>query len=42
LNEWPSDDHRTRIVFITKNIDRDTIEETLRVFERRTQRKRPG
>jgi G3E family GTPase len=38
LDAWPSDDHRTRIVFITRNIDQETIEETLRVFERR----RPG
>jgi G3E family GTPase len=35
LDAWPSDDHRTRIVFITRNIDKDVIEETLRVFERR-------
>ena len=35
LDAWPSDDHRTRIVFITRNIDKDVIEDTLRVFERR-------
>jgi G3E family GTPase len=35
LDAWPSEDHRTRIVFITRNIDREAIEETLRVFERR-------
>jgi G3E family GTPase len=34
LDAWPSDDHRTRIVFITRNIDKDVIEDTLRVFER--------
>jgi len=34
LDNWPSDDHRTRIVFITRDIDQDAIEETLRVFER--------
>jgi G3E family GTPase len=39
LDEWPSDDHRTRIVFITRDIDQEAIEETLRVFERRGARK---
>jgi G3E family GTPase len=39
LDQWPSDDHRTRIVFITKDIDQEVIEETLRVFERRGARK---
>jgi len=39
LDEWPSDDHRTRIVFITRDIDQEVIEETLRVFERRGARK---
>jgi G3E family GTPase len=39
LDAWPSDDHRTRIVFITRDIDRETIEDTLRVFERRRARK---
>ena len=41
LDAWPSDDHRTRIVFITRNIERSAIEETLRLFlksaTRRTQ-----
>jgi G3E family GTPase len=36
LDEWPSDDRRTRIVFITRDIDQEVIEDTLRVFERRT------
>ena len=35
LDAWPSDDHRTRIVFITRDIDKEVIEETLSVFERR-------
>lgn len=35
LDSWPSDDRRTRIVFITRDIDQDAIEEILRVFERR-------
>ena len=39
LDQWPSDDHRTRIVFITKDIDQEVIEETLRVFEQRGARK---
>jgi G3E family GTPase len=38
LDEWPSEDHRTRIVFITRDIDKDAIEDTLRVFERRMAR----
>jgi G3E family GTPase len=40
LDEWPSDDHRTRIVFITRDIDQEVIEDTLRVFERRGARKK--
>lgn len=36
---WPSDDRRTRIVFITRNVDRVAIDETLRVFENRTARR---
>jgi G3E family GTPase len=40
LDAWPSDDHRTRIVFITRNIDQEDIEQTLRVFERRSSRRR--
>jgi G3E family GTPase len=39
LEAWPSDDHRTRIVFITRDIDKDVIEQTLRVFERRVAKK---
>jgi G3E family GTPase len=42
LQEWPSEDHRTRIVFITRDIEQDTIEQTLRVFERRRTKKAPG
>jgi G3E family GTPase len=38
LDEWPSDDHRTRIVFITRDIDKEVIEDTLSVFERRAAR----
>jgi len=32
LPEWPSDDHRTRIVFITRDLPRETIEQTLAAF----------
>lgn len=32
LEAWPSDDHRTRIVFITRNVDRQVIEDTLKMF----------
>lgn len=40
LPAWPSEDRRTRIVFITRDIDADAIEEMLRVFERRRPRSR--
>jgi G3E family GTPase len=40
LEGWPSEDHRTRIVFITRDIEQEVIEETLRVFERRGVRKK--
>jgi G3E family GTPase len=32
LPEWPSDDHRTRIVFITRDLPRETIENSLASF----------
>jgi G3E family GTPase len=32
LPEWPSDDHRTRIVFITRDLLRETIEKSLAAF----------
>jgi len=32
LPEWPSDDHRTRIVFITRDLPRETIENSLAAF----------
>jgi G3E family GTPase len=32
LAEWPSEDHRTRIVFITRDIDRSVIERTFDRF----------
>ncbi len=38
LDAWPSEDRRTRIVFITRNIDKDVIEDTLQIFERRARK----
>ena len=38
LARWPSDDRRSRIVFITRDIDADDIDATLRIFERRRTR----
>ncbi|MDX3906197.1 MAG: GTP-binding protein [Pigmentiphaga sp.] len=35
LPAWPDADHRTRIVFITRDIERDLVDETLRIFEHR-------
>lgn len=43
LDQWPGDDHRTRLVFITRDIDREDIDATLQVFEnRRARPARPG
>jgi G3E family GTPase len=33
LPEWPSEDHRTRMVFITRDLPREAIETTLVAFE---------
>ena len=32
LDEWPSDDHRTRLVFITRDIPKSSIEQSLAAF----------
>jgi len=32
LDAWPSDDRRTRIVFITRDVDRAMLEDTLKTF----------
>jgi len=32
LERWPSDDHGTRIVFITRDLRREEIEKTLALF----------
>lgn len=42
LPAWPSEDRRTRIVFITRGIDAEDIDATLRVFERRRPRVAPA
>ena len=33
LPNWPSDDRRTRIVFITRDLPRETIEQSLAAFD---------
>ena len=38
MDKWPSDDKRTRIVFITRNIDQEYIEETYNLIERIAER----
>ncbi|MES2189493.1 MAG: GTP-binding protein [Pseudomonadota bacterium] len=38
LDQWPGSDHRTRLVFITRDIDREDIDATLQVFENRRAR----
>ena len=38
MDEWPSDDKRTRIVFITRNIDQAYIEDTYNLIERVAER----
>ena len=38
MDKWPSDDRRTRIVFITRDIAQDYIEDTLSLIERVAQR----
>jgi G3E family GTPase len=35
LAAWPSEDRRTRIVFITRNVDRQMLEDTLKTFTER-------
>ena len=32
LDEWPSDDHRTRLVFITRDVEKEFLEELLKSF----------
>ena len=44
LDAWPSEDRRTRIVFITRDVERKAIEDTLTWFsdERLRDQKSPG
>ena len=38
MDRWPSEDHRTRIVFITHDIDKKYIEDTMSLIERVAER----
>ena len=42
LPAWPSADRRTRIVFITRGVDAESMDESLRVFERRRRQRPPA
>lgn len=42
LPAWPSADRRTRIVFITRSVDAASMDESLRVFERRRRPRPPA
>lgn len=42
LPAWPGPDRRTRIVFITRGVDAEAMDESLRVFERRRRQRPPG
>lgn len=33
LEKWPSEDRRSRIVFITRDIDESVLRDTLKMFE---------
>ena len=33
MKEWPSDDHRTRVVFITRDIDKSVIDSTVALLD---------
>ncbi len=34
LDQWPDDDHRTRIVFITQGIARQSLSEVIELLDR--------
>ena len=34
LDRWPDDDHRTRIIFITQGIARDSLSDVISVLDR--------
>lgn len=42
LDAWPSEDRRTRIVFITRDVERQTIEDTLKWFSDSRLQVNPG
>ena len=46
LDAWPDDDRRSRIVFITRSVERETIVATFRLFSEaaaiRAQEERAG
>jgi G3E family GTPase len=42
LPAWPSADRRTRVVFITRGVDAESMDESLRVFERRRRLRPPA
>lgn len=42
LPAWPSPDRRTRIVFITRGVDAESMDASLRVFERRRRQRPPA
>ena len=42
LEAWPSDDRRTRIVFITRDVDRQMLEDTLKTFTDRPAKPTPA
>ena len=41
LDAWPSEDRRTRIVFITRDVERATIEDTLHWFSEKKMQMSP-
>ena len=42
LDAWPSDDRRTRIVFITRDVDRQLLEDTFKTFTDRPAKTAPA
>jgi G3E family GTPase len=38
FDAWPDDDRRSRLVFITRGLDRALFEDSLRAFNERTPR----
>jgi G3E family GTPase len=42
LKDWPSDDHRSRLVFITRDLDRDVVEASLAALKAPPGTQRPA